>query len=372
MRLLAEEGLDDLLNLGHAGLSADQDHLVDLRRLEPRVLQRLFHRRQGPLHQIVDQLLELGPGQRHVEMLGAGLVGRDERQVDFGGHGGRQLHLGFFRGLFQPLQRHRVLGEIDALIFLELGHQPIDDPLVEVVTTQVGVAVGAFHLEHALGQLQHRDVVGAAAEVVDRHLLFLFLVQAVGECRCGRLVDDPHHIQPGDASGVFGRLALGVVEVGGDGNHGFLDLVAEIVLRRLLHFLEDHGRDLGRRVGLAGDVDRCQPVGAGVHLVGNALELLGDFFHAPAHEALDRKDGVLGVGDGLSLGDLPDQPLAVFRERHDRWGGTPTFGVGNHDRVSAFHHGDYRVGRPEVDADHFLSHFRSAPHLRIGKSAHFD
>ena len=53
----------------------------------------------------------------------------------------------------EPLECHRVLREIDPLIFLELGHEPVHDPLVEVVTTQVGIAVGALHFEDPLGEL---------------------------------------------------------------------------------------------------------------------------------------------------------------------------------------------------------------------------
>ena len=118
-----------------------------------------------------------------VEMLGPGLVRGDERQVDVGLGGARQLHLGLLRGLFQALEGHRILGEVDALVLLELGHQPVDQALVEVVAAQVGVAVGALDLEDALGQLQDRDVVGAAAEVEHGDLLFLLLIQAVGERR---------------------------------------------------------------------------------------------------------------------------------------------------------------------------------------------
>src|SRR3712207_8949687 len=44
------------------------------------------------------QLVELGPGQPHVEVLGAGLVGRDERQVDLRLLRGGQLDLGLLGG----------------------------------------------------------------------------------------------------------------------------------------------------------------------------------------------------------------------------------------------------------------------------------
>ena len=114
-------------------------------------------------------------------MLGTRLVGRDERQVDVGLLGAGQLHLGLLGGFLEPLQRHGVLRQVDALVLLELVHQPVDDPLIEVVTTEVGVSVGALDLEDALGQLQDGDVVGAATEVEDRDGLVLLLFETVGE-----------------------------------------------------------------------------------------------------------------------------------------------------------------------------------------------
>ena len=101
----------------------------------------------------------------------------------------------------------------------------------------MGVAVGRLHLEHAFGELEHRDVVGAAAQVVDRHLLFLLLVQPVRQRRGGRLVDDAHDVEADDVAGVANGLPLPVVEVGGNGHHRLVDLLLEILLRDVAHLL---------------------------------------------------------------------------------------------------------------------------------------
>ena len=166
--------------------------------LDARIRQGLLHRPHRPLQQIIDQLLEPRPRQLQRQMLRPALIGGDERQVDVGFGHRRQLDLGLLGGFLQPLQGHPVLRQVDALLLLELRRHPLDDALVEVVAAQVGVAVGRFHLEHALADFEDRDVEGAAAEVEDRDLLVLLLVQAVGQRRRGGLVDDAPDLEAGD------------------------------------------------------------------------------------------------------------------------------------------------------------------------------
>ena len=164
------------------------------------------------------------------EVLGARRVGRDVGQVDLGRHRRGQLDLGLLGRLLEALEGLLVLRQVDPLVALELGQQPVDDPLVEVVAAEVGVAVGRLDLEDAVAELEDRDVERAAAEVVDGDLLVVLLVEAVGQGRRGRLVDDPLDVETGDPTGVLGRLALGVVEVGRDGDDRLGDLLAEIGL----------------------------------------------------------------------------------------------------------------------------------------------
>ena len=130
------------------------------------------------------------------------------------------------------------------MLLLELVREVFDDAHVEVFAAEEGVAVGRLHLEQAVVDLEDRDVEGAAAEVVDRDGLGAGLVEAVGERRRRRLVDDAQHLEAGDLAGVLGGLALGVVEVGRDGDDGLRDLLAEIGLGGLLHLLQDEGGDL--------------------------------------------------------------------------------------------------------------------------------
>ena len=141
------------------------------------------------------------------------------------------------------------------MLFLELFHHPLDDALIEVVATQVGIAVGRLDLDDTVSHFQDGNVERAAAEIVDGDGFLVLLFEPVGQCCRGGLVNDSCYVQAGDLAGVFGRLALGVVEVGWDGDHRVRNLLAEIVLRGLFQLGENLSGDLGRRVAFAACVD---------------------------------------------------------------------------------------------------------------------
>ena len=355
MRLFAEELLHDLLDLGHAGHAANQHDLVDLARLQAGILQRRLAGVDGALHQVLDERLELRPGQLHRQVLRTRLIGGDEGQVDLGLRGRGQLDLRLLGRLFEALERELVVLQVDALLLLELRGQVLDQAHVEVLATQEGVAIGRLHLEHAVTDLQHGDVESAAAEIVDGDRLAVLLVEAVGQ-GCGRrLVDDAQHLETGDLAGVLGGLALGVVEIGRNGDHRLLDLLAEIGFRRFLHLLEDHRRDLRRRPLAAARLDPGVSIVALDDLVGDQLlVLLRHRIVIPAaDQPLDGEDGVLGIGDRLALGRLADEALPVSREGDDRRCRACTFRILDDLGVLAVHHGDAGIGRSQVDADYF-------------------
>ena len=113
------------------GRAADQDDLVDLPRLEVGILECHLHRRDAALHQVVHQCSNLARVSGRLRCFGpdasAVMNGRlmsvcivlDER------------HLRLLGGFLEALERHRVLGEVDPLVLLELRDNPVDQPLVE-------------------------------------------------------------------------------------------------------------------------------------------------------------------------------------------------------------------------------------------------
>ena len=313
--LLAGELLHHLLHGGDTAGAAHHQHLVDVTARQAGVVHGLTDRAGGGLHQVGGELVELGPAQGQVQMLGAGGVGGDIGQVDAGGGDAGKLDLSLLGGLLQALHRHFVAGEVDALGLLELGGHPVHDTLVEVIAAQAVVAGGGQHLDDAVIDVQDGYVEGAAAQVVDHDLLGLLLVHAVGQGRGGGLVDDPLHIQAGDLARILGGLALGVGEVGGDGDDRLGDGLTQIGLGVRLQLLKDHGADLLRGVLLAVDA----------HLV------------VRAHLTLDGDDGAVGVGDGLTLGHLAHHTLAVLGKCHYRGGGAVALRVGDDDGLAALH-----------------------------------
>ena len=260
--------------------------------------------------------------------------------------------------------------------FLNSAARVLDEAHVEVLAAEEGVAVRRLHLEHAVADLEDRDVEGAAAEVVDRDRAGLLLVEAVGERRRRRLVDDAQHLEAGDLAGVLGGLALGVVEIGRDRDDGLRHRLAEIGLGGLLHLLQDEGGDLRGRIVLAVRLDPGVAVRALDDLVGDeAHVLLGHgVVEGAADQALDGEEGALGVRDRLALGRLADEALAVVREGHDRRGRARAFRVFDDLGLRAFHDGHAGIGGAEVDTDDFthggIPHFPSRPPSPESSSAH--
>ena len=113
-------------------------------------------------------------------MLRSAGIGRDEREVNLCLLDSGQLGLGLLCGLLQALQGHLVLSQVYSLFSLVFVAYPVHYPLVEIVTTKVGITVGCLNLKGALAQFQDGYIEGATADVVDGNSLLFFLFHAVG------------------------------------------------------------------------------------------------------------------------------------------------------------------------------------------------
>src|SRR5882762_1605429 len=95
-------------------------------------------------------------------------------------------------------------------------------------------------------ELENGNVESTAAEIVDGNFAALFFVQAVGERRGGGLVDEPQNFEACDLAGVLGGLALGIVEIGWDCDHGAVDGFAKMGFGPIFQFAEDESGNLRR------------------------------------------------------------------------------------------------------------------------------
>ena len=128
------------------------------------------------------------------------------------------------------------------------------------------------------------------------------------------LVDDAQHVETRDFAGVFGGVALAVVEVGRHGQDGVGHGLAEVGLGVGLELLQHDGGDFGRAVVLVTHLDPGVVVGRFHDLVGQVFAHAFDLgvAVAAAHQPLDAVDRVLWVGDRLALGDGANDALTVL------------------------------------------------------------
>ena len=112
------------------------------------------------------------------------------------------------------MQRKLVLAQIDPVAGFEFICQMLDDLVVKILTTKEGVTIGRLHLKYAITNLKDRHVKRTTTEVVDNNLAGFAPVKTIGKRRCGRLVDDPQHFQPGNLAGILCGLPLRIIEIG--------------------------------------------------------------------------------------------------------------------------------------------------------------
>ena len=226
-----------------AGRAAHQQHLVKIAGGQVRVAQRVAHRQRGPLDEVGAEFFKFGAGQGSLQMQRPLGSGGDKRQVQLGLGRGGKLFFCLFGFFAQALHGHAVSRQVHAVRRFEVVRQPGHDARVEVVAAEIIVAAGGKHLHDAVADLDQRNIKGAAAQVVDHDGLRLAVIQPVGQGRGGRLVDDALDLQPGNAPGVLGGLALGIVKVGRHRNDGLGDGLAQVGFGVRFELLQDQGAD---------------------------------------------------------------------------------------------------------------------------------
>ncbi len=222
------------------------------------------------------------------------------------------------------------------------------DRVIEIVAAQRRVAVGREHFEDAAGEAQDRDVESAAAQVEHGERPLALVIEAVGDCRSGGLVQQAQHVQPREACGVLRRLALRIVEVGGHGHHGAGELSAERAFGAIAKDAQDVRRNLHRRARSGHRLDRDH---AGcVDEAVRKRAVLGHVGNAAAHETLHRHDRIRGIVGLRGARVVADIDVRVGKVAHDRRQQGTALLVRDHFGGAAAHRRGERVRRAQVDS----------------------
>ena len=143
-----------------------------------------------------------------------------EERVDLDGGLGDagKRALGTLASAPQSPERAGVVRDVKLGLALKLLLEVLQEGVVEVLTTQVGVAGGGLDGEDTAADVEERDIESSSTEIEDEDVALglRLLVETVCDGGGGGLVDDTEHVEASDGAGVLGRETLRVVEVGRD------------------------------------------------------------------------------------------------------------------------------------------------------------
>ncbi|CDB58410.1 putative uncharacterized protein [Bacteroides ovatus CAG:22] len=268
----------------------------------------------------------------------------DIRQVDFCTCRRGKLNLSFFSSFFQTLQSHRILSQVSTFVVLEFLYQPIDDYLVEVITTQVSVTICRKYFKHTTTKFEDRDIECTTTKVEYSNLhIFVSLIQTVSKsCGC-RFVYNTFYFQTSNLSGFLSSLTLRVGKICRNGDNCFCYFLTEIVFGSFLHFLKNHCRNFLRSVQTSVDVNTRSVIITFHYFIRNTSYLLLYLIPSFTHETFDREDCTCRVRNSLTFCRITHLTFTAIYESDNRRSRTFTFTVCNYYRFVTFEYGNTRV-----------------------------
>src|SRR6266850_949270 len=245
MRLAIEKFLHHAADQRGARDAANENNFLNVGRLELGVDKGLLEGPDRAINDGANQCLEFAASE-FARIDTAVRQGEPKR----GGFGFRQPMLQADQGFAQFLRELAMGRKIN---FILLQDEFVDKSLqkiVDIVAAEVRVAVGGEHLIDIAvtggDELQNGNIKRAAAEIVDGNTAALFFMQAVGERRGSRLINEPENFEAGDFAGVFCGLALRVVEIGRHGDDRAVDGFTEESFGPVFQFAQNECRNFRR------------------------------------------------------------------------------------------------------------------------------
>ena len=341
-----EEFLNGFLYRWDTGRTTYQDNFINITFGKSCRFQRFLTGLDGPFYQIGNQLLKFGTGQCSYQVLWSWRRSCNVRQVDFCLCRRGQLDFGLFGSFPQTLQCHGVFTKVHILIFLELFGQPINNFLVNIVTTQVGITIRGQYFEHSVTQFQNGNVMRTSTKVEYYNFLFCVLfIKSVCQRSGGWLVDDSFHGKTCNFTSFLGGLSLWIVKICWNGNYRSGYILSQVILRGLLHFLKNHGRQFLWSVQTSVNIHSWCIIVPLYHFVRNPCGLFTGFWVFVTHKSLNGINRFVRVGHRLSFCRVSDLDLPTVNKCDHRWSGTFSLGVWNYHGFVTFHYRDAGVGR---------------------------
>ena len=117
-------------------------------------------------------------------------ISGDKWNIDIILSNGRELLLCLLGFVLEALHGGVVFAQINTFFGFEVIEEVVDDGVVKVLTTKVGIAIGRLHLEEVISDLQHRHVESTTTKVKDNDILFFALIETISKSSRRWLIDD--------------------------------------------------------------------------------------------------------------------------------------------------------------------------------------
>lgn len=336
--------------MGHQRRSrrpSDKQNGVQIGRLLARIHEGLRDAIEGGLDEWANQGLVFVPGNLHLKMQRLARLYHQRFLADLDIRFKAKLLLGFLgRPPEARFSGRMFLAQIEAVALAKLVRQAGGEQIVEVVATEVVVAMAGQHFGDVAFDRDHRNVEGAAAEVVYQHRVARPVPIAVSEAGGRGFIQDAHHLQARQSAGLARGVSLPVGEIGGHRNHGLLRKLAQGAMGPLRQLTQDESRYFLRRELLS----------------AHCHDIFG------SHSALDTADRALGVERLLVARRLAYQQIPG-RRKSDAGGKHPRVSRPEHAHLVAREGCDLRIRSSQVDADDQLTHGSPLPAGRLPSPA---
>lgn len=335
VRLIEEEGIKELMNIGNEGNEEEKKKLVNLERIEEGIIERRIERIESEMKEIIEKDLKIGERKIDRKMIRESMVRSDERKVDLGMMRGRKLDIGILGRLIEEMKGKIVVIKVDENLIIEIGKKILEKKNIEVLKEKESVEIGGIKLKKEVEDLKKRKVESKEEKVIERDGIELDIVEKIGKRRRGRIVDDEKKLKKGDIEGIIGGMKMGVVEVGRKSDEGMSKGLEKVGLRSLINIMKDNGGDMRRRIFIEVKIEKGIEIVEIEDIVRKKIIVIGEnrIVIEKENKEIEGKKGELRVGEGMKIRRMKREELVKIGEGDDRRGGEWKLWILNEIRV---------------------------------------